>query len=189
MEISRQAIHGLVNSYSPETKKWKQAHTQAAYVIMQFILQNQKTEVISVQTRGNDDFYIDVNRTNLMKEGVVLIKNLLHAIQVYKSLGAEKLGRQLYEKYSLVDKAMLQIRDRIKERSEAQVLNLYPGLRMQKDKKGNLFPTYQFYDYNIEGIIKSHDEKLPFSESMYNSYVKEWNKYKAYIRVPFQDGS
>lgn len=81
---------------------------------------------------------------------------------------------------------MLLIRDRIKERSEAQVLNLYPGLRMITEKSGKLLPNYTFYDYNTEGIIASHNDKLPFSESMYNNFVKEWNKYKSYIRVPFK---
>lgn len=36
----RKGILGLQSSYNHEQHKWKQAHTQGAFVIAQFILQN-----------------------------------------------------------------------------------------------------------------------------------------------------
>jgi len=38
----QQAIHALQLSYNPENKLWKQAHSQAAWVIMRYMLDNQK---------------------------------------------------------------------------------------------------------------------------------------------------
>lgn len=127
-------------------------------------MKNQQKPVLSVVPRGEEDYYIDVNKDHLMTEGVRLIKDLLNALQVYKSMAAEDLGRALYAKYSKVEPDMMKIRARIKDRSEAQVLNLAPGLKLEMDKPGVHLPEYFFYPKSIEGIIESHREKLPFTE-------------------------
>lgn len=77
---ARKGILGMQSSYNADQKKWKQAHTQGAFVISQFILQNQKTEVLKIVNTTKDDFYIEVNKTNLMTEGHELIGQLLHAL-------------------------------------------------------------------------------------------------------------
>lgn len=63
-------------------------------------MQNQKSEIIKIRNISNTDFSIEVNKENLLKEGQALIGQLLHAMQVYKSLGAIERARELYEKYS-----------------------------------------------------------------------------------------
>lgn len=65
-------------------------------------MQNQKSEIITIRNVSNNDFVIEVNKENLANEGHQLIGLLLHALQVYKSLGAIDKARELYQKYSSV---------------------------------------------------------------------------------------
>lgn len=185
MEVVRQGVLGITSAYNHDQHKWKQAHTQGAFVISQFILQNQKSEILNVVNRGADDFYININKTNLMNEGVQLISKLLHALQVYKSLGAHDLGRALYLKYSEVPPYFLSLRSRIKERHKSQWLRLFPGMELyQNNTMKAPAPRLKNYAKNFEGIIMSHQDRIPFSESMYNMWIQEWNRYKDYLKVP-----
>lgn len=81
MQSARKGILGLESSYNEEKHRWNQAHTQGAYVISQYIMANQKTDILSIKfqknRRGKDDFYIHVNKDNLLKEGHELIGKLL----------------------------------------------------------------------------------------------------------------
>ena len=76
----RKGILGMQSSYNAEEKKWKQAHTQGAFVITQFILQNQDRKVLQIvnSTKG-DDFRIILDKENLRREGHRLIGKLLNA--------------------------------------------------------------------------------------------------------------
>lgn len=114
MSEARKGILGLESSYNEEKKRWNQAHTQGAYVITQYIMQNQKSEVITIKfqksEKGKEDFYVDVNQTNFQKEGHELIGKLLKSFQVWKSLGAVEDAREFYAKYSKVGEKELKIK-------------------------------------------------------------------------------
>ena len=47
-EIRKGAL-GQISAYNPATKKWKQAHTQGAWVITNYLLQNQKQKVLEIK--------------------------------------------------------------------------------------------------------------------------------------------
>jgi len=49
LQEARKGILGIPSSYNMELKKWKQAHTQGAFVITMFIMKNQKTKVIEIE--------------------------------------------------------------------------------------------------------------------------------------------
>jgi hypothetical protein len=44
-ENAEEGLMTLAGSYNAETMKWKQAHSQTRYVILQFIMQNQKSKI------------------------------------------------------------------------------------------------------------------------------------------------
>lgn len=77
MQSARKGILGLDSSYNELKSKWNQAHTQGAYVITQFIMQNSKKPIIEIKLHknmhGKDDFYIKINEKNMMEEGQELI--------------------------------------------------------------------------------------------------------------------
>lgn len=75
------AIDTLPGSYNAETKKWKQAHSQARYVILQYIMQNSKSKIIDVEMVKEDgvvkDYYVNINKEKMATEGWDLLKELL----------------------------------------------------------------------------------------------------------------
>lgn len=69
-----------MSSYNEDQHKWKQAHTQGAWVISKFIMENQKEEVLKITNKTAHDFVISINKENIEKEGHELIGKLLNAI-------------------------------------------------------------------------------------------------------------
>jgi len=47
--------------YNAESKKWGQAHTQGAFVFMQWILKNQKSKILEIEIVSEDDFLIHLD--------------------------------------------------------------------------------------------------------------------------------
>lgn len=77
MSQLRKGILGLP-LYNPEAKKWGQAHTQGAFVFAQWLMKNQKSEIVKVELINDDtDFRIHLDEKNLIEEGKGLISDLL----------------------------------------------------------------------------------------------------------------
>ena len=49
----RKGIQGMPSAYDKSRKKWKQAHTQGAFVITNFIVKNQKSKIIEFPLNEN----------------------------------------------------------------------------------------------------------------------------------------
>jgi len=71
----RKGICGLP-LYNKETGKWGQAHTQGAFVFTQYVWQNQKNKLLSVDLTETS-FTISIDRQYLMDEGRQLISDFL----------------------------------------------------------------------------------------------------------------
>lgn len=81
----RGGILGL-QFYNVETKKWGQAHTQGGFVILQFLYQNQKSDIVRVELdEQKDELFLHLNIENLWTEGRELISKLLVCLQTYKT--------------------------------------------------------------------------------------------------------
>lgn len=71
----RKGVLGLTTSYNEAQHHWKQAHTQGAWVITQFIMRNQKSKIIEVKlNEAKDDFHIHLDEDLLFNEGHELVK-------------------------------------------------------------------------------------------------------------------
>ena len=194
MQEFRKGILGLATSYNKERAKWNQAHTQGAFVISQFIMQNQKSNILkvsSVTKNKTDDFILEVNKQNFEKEGIELIKKMLHAFQVYKSLAAVDKAREFYAKYSKVDDKYLHVQEMLNSKPKHSGLRLFQNLAKNSttikkfDNDPNLKkPSMITYQNNFAGVIKSYIDRIPFSNSLYQEMIGEWNKTKSFVRVP-----
>lgn len=181
MISTRKGILGIPSSYSVEQKKWKQAHTQGAFVISQFLIKNQKSKIIDVQMNGTDDFYISVDKKNLMKEGHELIGKLLHAMQVYKSSGAVDRAKKLYAEYSKVPDEYLKMKKIMLSRRRPIGLRLFSNILKKSDlaKETSIDPDQSVpelinYPETFEGIIYSFADRVPFSTKLYTEMLQEW---------------
>lgn len=115
----RKGVLGLPTSYNPESHHWKQAHTQGAWVITQFIMRNQKSKIVELQmNQTGDDFIINLDEEKLYSEGHELVKKLLNILQTYKSFGAVDRAKKFYDEYSQVPEEYTKVRDIIKSRKK-----------------------------------------------------------------------
>lgn len=136
--------------YNPQTNKWGQAHVQGAYVLSQFILQNQKSEIAKVEFT-EDSFLIHLDKELLFTEGRDLIKFMLTILQAYKSSGAVEKAKEFYAKYSAVDEKMLKVRDLIQKANTPGRLLLNNNLVYYNEDNIEV----REYPQCFEGIIMS----------------------------------
>lgn len=200
MQEARKGIIGLQSSYNEDTKKWNQAHTQGAYVITQFIMQNQKSKVLTIERKktkaGKDDFYIALNATLFQTEGHELISKMLHTFQVYKSFGDIEAARKFYAKYSAVTEKELQLKRMLESESKSQSVRLFQNIDKEYDgckrfdcasMNPKVVPTLKNYQKNFIGIISSFIDRYPFNKRLVDTMLAEWMKTKDFIRVPHDD--
>ena len=174
MNQLRKGVLGLT-LYNPETKKWGQAHTNGAWVITQFIYQNQKTEIIKFEfDEAKGDFLIHLNQENLMQEGKDLIRQLLLVLNAYKSYGAVERGTKFYNHYSKVDDYFLKVRDLVLTKKKPRRIELNNNL-VRYDEKNIMI---QSYPETFEGIVASFQDRYPFCETNTTDIINEHWEFK-----------
>ena len=101
-----ECIGGLkgLETYSPDTKSWKQAHSQARFVILNVLIEAgvAKIEQFFNIHQQKPDLLITFNRNKLMSVGKSTIGNFLQKLQIYKSTADISNAEALYKKYSRV---------------------------------------------------------------------------------------
>lgn len=173
----RKGILGL-QLFNAENNKWGQAHTQGAYVLAQYLYQNQKSEIIRFEVT-DDDMLIHLNKDNLWTEGRELITKFLTIIQTYKSSGCIERASAFYAKYSEVTGMFLQIRDIVIAKKKPRRLELNNNLVRYNEQ---LIESVH-YPESFEGIIHSYVDRFPFNAEFRDQIVGEWNKTKHHLRV------
>jgi len=144
--------------YNPETNKWGQAHTQGAYVLSQYLYQNQKTEIVKFElNEETGQFYIHLSKENLNKEGREMLRKFLIILQTYKSSGASEIATKWYKKYSEVNEFFLKVRKLVVQKKKPRRVELNNNLVRYNEK--TIEPVV--YPECFEGIIKSYDDRYP----------------------------
>jgi len=83
------AINGIA-MYSPASEEWKQAHSQARFVILQVLLEAEENFVSVKEVTGEDgkpDLLLTMDKNKVESVGKPAIGQFLKKLQVYKSLG------------------------------------------------------------------------------------------------------
>ena len=76
--------------YSPATKEWKQAHSQARFVLLHVMLNAGEGFVDVKEVKGEDgnpDLLLTMDRSKLVSVGKPAMGEFLKKLQVFKSLG------------------------------------------------------------------------------------------------------
>ncbi|KAL5463816.1 hypothetical protein EMCRGX_G032752 [Ephydatia muelleri] len=111
LNMVRAGVMGL-EFYSPETRKWGQAHMHARYVILRVLLENGRGVVKVERTTGpdGDDIIVRLDKNKIETDGKSAIEDFLQKLQVFKSTGDELQGRTMFSHYSEVDQDWLTLR-------------------------------------------------------------------------------
>jgi dipeptidyl-peptidase-3 len=172
MNHLRKAVLGL-KLYNVEMKKWGQAHTQGAFVFLNFMLKHQdpKNKVVDILLSAEqDDFLFKINRENLPTEGRRVTGELLKHLQQYKSTADAEAGEIFYNKYSQVNDFFLKIREIVLENQKARRLDIYHELRVEE---GNVVEKKT--DVSLEGIVGTfHRHWERDTQDLIRMVLREW---------------
>ncbi|XP_078284370.1 dipeptidyl peptidase 3 [Rhinoraja longicauda] len=163
LTMVRAGVLGL-EFYTPETKKWRQAHMQARFVILRVLLEAGQGLVTVRQTTGSDgrpDAIITLDREKISTVGKTAIEAFLRKLQVYKSTADEGSGRALYSSYSQVTdgepERYLTLRQTVLLRKESRKMFVQANTRIEG---GDV--QFRSYEASAAGLITSFVER--FSE-------------------------
>ena len=154
----RKGVVGL-QLYNENTKKWGQAHTQGAWVFVQFLLKYQTTgnEILKIETdEKGENFSIILNQNNLFEYGQEIAAKLLLRLQVWKSTGDNETAKQFYSELSQVSDFFLKIKKIIELNKLPRRLELNNNLFFDNSNKSISIKTY---GDSFEGIIESFKDR------------------------------
>ena len=145
------AIKGL-EMFSPAAGEWKQAHSQARFVIMQVMLEAGQDFVTIKEVTGEDgkpDLLIVMDRSKIMTGGQPAISQFLLKLQVYKSMGDIKTAKLMYDKYCEVNEPWASRREIVVNRRQPRSILVQSNTAI-KDEKMELLE----YDPSTDGLVR-----------------------------------
>ena len=129
------AINGVA-MYSPTSGEWKQAHSQARFVILQVLTEAGENFVKTQEVIGEDgkpDLLLSMDRSKLEVIGKPAIGEFLKKLQVYKSTGDVETASKMFEKYSKVNEQWLQWRDIVISRKQPRKMKVQANTIIKGD--------------------------------------------------------
>ena len=144
-------VKGL-EMFSLAAGEWKQAHSQARYVIMQVMLEAGEDFLSIKEVTGEDgkpDLLISMDRSKIMSVGQPAISKFLLKLQVYKSTGDIKNAKEMYDKYSEVCEPWASRRQIVVDRRQPRSILVQSNTTI-KDEKLELLQ----YEGNTEGLVR-----------------------------------
>nr|XP_042907944.1 dipeptidyl peptidase 3 isoform X2 [Parasteatoda tepidariorum] len=168
---------GSLIMYEPKTETWLQAHSQAAYVILQVLLEAGgdfvKVEQITASD-GKPDLLFTLDRGKIMSVGRPCIGNFLKKLQLYKSTADVSTAKAMFEKYSVVtsegSNPFLKYREIVLERRKPRRLCVQANTVVE-DEKVKLIN----YEASPEGMIQSWLDRFK-NENVDDILVDIWQK-------------
>jgi dipeptidyl-peptidase-3 len=135
LNMVRAGVLGL-EFYTPDTKKWGQAHMQARHVILRLLLERGGGLVGVKRVTGSDDrpdILVTLDRSLIETRGRSIIQEFLLKLQVYRSTGDFDAASSLYEKYSAVseDGGWLELREVVMARKLPRRMLIQPLTQLQ----------------------------------------------------------
>merc|ERR1711934_704888 len=128
---------GGLEMFSLASQEWKQAHSQARFVIMQVMLEAGQDFLTIKECTGEDgkpDMLITMDRSKVATVGQPAIASFLQKLQIYKAtadIGAAKL---MYDKYSEVSEPWASRRDIVVARKQPRMILVQANTNLVDEK-------------------------------------------------------
>jgi len=107
LSMVRKGILGL-EFYSPDSNKWRQAHMQARFVILN-VLREAGQDFVKIE-KTDDGPIVKLDRTKINTVGIKAIGNFLLKLMVYKATANVTEGTNMYNQYSTVTEEYLEMK-------------------------------------------------------------------------------
>merc|ERR1712059_204531 len=156
-------VKGL-EMFSPSSGEWKQAHSQARFVILGVMLEAGQDFLTVKDVTGEDggtDLLITMDREKVKSVGQPAIASFLQRLQVYKATGDIKAAKSMYDKYSEVSEPWASRRDIVVARKQPRMILVQANTEIKEEKL-----SLVQYDPSPEGMVRSWAERFPDSDGL-----------------------
>jgi len=159
-------LHAAINGiamYSTTSEEWKQAHSQARFVILSVLVEAEENFVSVKEVTGEDgkpDLLLTMDKSKLESVGKPAIGQFLKKLQVYKSLGDFESADEMFSKHSKVTEQWLQWRDIVIDRKQPRKMKVQANTIIKDEKL-----TLVDYPSNHDGVFQSWRERWSAEEA------------------------
>ncbi|MEZ6194726.1 MAG: dipeptidyl peptidase 3 [Planctomycetota bacterium] len=153
LNMARAGISGLT-FYTPEGARWRQAHMQGRFALMQVM---REAGILKIEKNAAGDWKVHLDRAKIKTDGKRAIADFLRKLNVYKATADINRGRELYEKYTKVDATFLKIRDYVLSKQKPRHIWVQPVTDIDHEGEVVLRPYPPTYD----GVIDSFIDRFP----------------------------
>jgi dipeptidyl-peptidase-3 len=155
LHMVHSGIKGL-QSYSPDSSKWTQAHSQARFTILQVLLEVKDFVTITHGIQNDKPYFtVTINRDLIKTTAYQAISDFLFKIQVYRSTADVQAARVMYDKYTTVSDEFLKIREIVMERKKPRPVYVQSNTDIVNDKV-----TLKDYELTPEGVVQSYLDRI-----------------------------
>ncbi|CAB3983514.1 dipeptidyl peptidase 3-like [Paramuricea clavata] len=164
--------------YTPENKKWRQAHMQARYVILQVLLEAGEGLVTIEKTEDEDskgNILIKLDKEKIQTVGRDAIGMFLKRLQIYKSTADYEQGKTMYDGYSSVDEKFLELRKLVLAKKQPRRMLVQANTNIQGDDV-----ILCEYAASAAGMITSFSERYPSHDAVLEKLWRDEAIYHQY---------
>merc|ERR1719334_1981794 len=158
LSMAHAGLKGL-EMFSPASGEWKQAHSQARFVILQ-VMPEAGQDFLTIKecqgTDGKPDLLLTMDRSKVQTVGQPAIATFLRKLQIYKSTADITAAKAMYDKYSEVSEPWASRRDIVVDRKQPRMILVQANTKLV-DEKLELVQ----YESSPEGMLKSWTERFP----------------------------
>jgi len=134
--------------YTPDTKKWGQAHMQGRYVILRVLL-NAGEGLVHIKETSDNAFVI-LDRSKILSVGMKAIGDFLNKLQIYKSTADVDSATKFFGGLSEVSDHFVKLREIVLARKKPRRVFVQSHTTIENDQ----VKLHEF-DASAEGMIKS----------------------------------
>jgi len=157
LSMAHAGVKGL-EMFSPTAGEWKQAHSQARFVILQVMLEAGGDFLQVKDVEGEDgapDLFITMDREKVATVGQPAIAAFLQKLNVLKATGDIVKAKEMYSKYSEVGELWAKRRDVVVARKQPRMILVQANTVLQEEEL-----KLSQYDPSPEGMVTSWAERF-----------------------------
>lgn len=143
--------------YSPETDKWRQAHMQARFAILQVLLEA-GGGLVTIERADSGEPVLRLDRASIETVGKAAIGAFLTQLQVLKATNDVPAASALFAKYTSVNERFLALRADVLARKSPRGVFVQPHTRLTDDGDGVVL---ECFEPSHNGLIQSFLTRYP----------------------------